>query len=89
MVVNIFENDDLRVQLAERMGIPASGFSPLVNPEDDYMVLCWMRNAVKIDNKDTYKTFISYVSGPMYMYEVGDYARGAMCALGVDINVKE
>lgn len=89
MVTNIFDNDELRVQLAERMGIPAGGFFPLRNPEDDYMVLCWMRNTVQIDARDTFKTFISYISGPMHKYEVGDYARGAMCALGVDINVKE
>jgi len=90
---NIFDNDDLRVQLAARMGIvkpeEVDGFKPLSNVAHDYMVLHWMRAIVQYDANDTYKTFISYISGAMHEYNVGDYARGAMCALGVDISVKD
>ncbi len=82
-MTNLFENDDLRVQLADRMGIDAEGFNPLYNVADDYKVLIWMRTEVKNEYFDTWRTFISYISGAMYEYVVGDYTRGAMVAIGI------
>ena len=91
--MSIFDNDDLRIQLAERMGIEKpeeiDAFKPLSNVAHDYMVLHWMRAVVQHEFKDTYRTFISYLSGSMHQYNVGDYARGAMCALGIDIAEKD
>lgn len=80
---NLFANDDLRVQLADRMGISPEGFNPLYSTSDDYKVLQWMRTVVQVDYPSTYKLFISYISGPMYHYSVGDFTRGAMLAIGI------
>ena len=79
----IFDDDGLRVELADRMGIDAEGFNPMYNPSDDYKVLQWMRTEVKNKYFDTYRTFISYISGAMHQYVVGDFARGAICAAGI------
>lgn len=85
---NLFENDDLRVQLADRMGISPEGFNPLYNVAHDYAVLQWMRTEVQENYASTWRTFISYISSPMYNYVVGDYARNAMLAIGI-INTSE
>lgn len=82
-MTNLFENDDLRVQLADRMEANPDDFEPFVNPTHDYDVLLWMRHTVKAKWPDTYRTFISYISGAMHSYNVGDYARGAMLAIGI------
>ena len=82
-MTNIFELDSLRVELADRMEISPEGFNPLYNASDDYKVLQWMRTEVKAKYPDTYRTFISYISGQMHDYVVGDYTRGAYCAIGI------
>ena len=84
-MTNLFDNEDLRTELADRMGIDTDvdDFYPLQNPTHDYEVLLWMRTEVKEKYPDTYRRFISYISGQMYDYVVGDYARGAICAIGI------
>lgn len=83
MGIAFFEQDELRVQLAERMEIDAEGFNPLYSVRDDYKVLQWMRTTVKTDYEATWKTFASYVSGAMHQYVVGDYYKGALLAVGI------
>lgn len=79
----IFDDDSLRVELANRMEIDAEGFNPMYNPSHDYKVLQWMRTQVRQEYMDTYKTFVGYISGAMHEYVVGDFARGAICAIGI------
>ena len=108
MKKGITDLEDLRIQLAERMGwqmvdgmrhdgehvdlwkSPEGGdametleFYPLVNPSDDYKVLEWMRDVVRIKHPLTWQTFTSYISGRMFDYRVGDFARAAILAIGV------
>lgn len=85
-MTELFENDDLRVQLAEKMEIDVGDiedFWPFEDPSADYDVLMWMRHTVKHKWPTTYSIFLSYVSGAMHSYAVGDYARGAMLAIGI------
>lgn len=79
----LFDNDDLRVQLADRMDANPDDFEPFVNPTHDYEVLLWMRHKVQVKWPTTYTLFISYISGSMHSYVVGDYTRGAMLAVGI------
>lgn len=58
-------------------------FYPMQNVQHDYAVLQWMNTDVKYNFPATYKSFISMVSSPMYEYVVGDFARNAMCAIGI------
>jgi hypothetical protein len=91
-VTNIFDNDDLRVQLADRMKMDVGDvedFWPLDDPTDDYSVLLWMRHEVQHKYPSTYIQFISYVSGAMHSYNVGDYTRNAMLAVGIIDNSKD
>lgn len=83
MGVAFFEQDELRVQLADRMGIDPEGFNPLYSVSDDYKVLQWMRSAVRTEYEATFKTFASYVSGAMHQYVVGDFYKGALLAVGI------
>jgi hypothetical protein len=83
MVNSLFDIDDLRVQLADRMDISPEGFNPLYSTSDDYKVLQWMRNDVRVNYPSTWLTFASYVSGAMHQYVVGDYTKGAMLAIGI------
>lgn len=83
---DLFENDDLRTQLADRMEMDVGDvedFWPFDNASDDYSVLLWMRHEVKTRWPSTYVLFISYISGSMHSYVVGDYTRGAMLAVGI------
>ena len=82
-MTNLFDNDDLRVQLADRMDIEEVGFNPLFSVEDDYKVLQWMRTTVRMKYPTTHDLFVSYVSGAMHHYVVGDWTRGAMLAIGI------
>lgn len=108
---DIFLKDDLRIELARRMGwykldaelqtvdpdfrqLPTwhnpegnervgCAFYPMTNVADDYSVLVWMKQIVQYKYPDTYRDFIGMVSGAMWQYVVGDYAKGAMCAIGI------
>ena len=83
---NLFENDDLRVQLADRMEMrvgDVEDFWPFDQPECDYRVLLWMRHDVQPRWPETYHLFKSYISGQMHDYTVGDYTRGAILAVGI------
>jgi hypothetical protein len=79
----IFKEEDILRELADRMEIDVEGFNPFYNVEDDYKVLLWMRTTVRMEYVDTWKTFASYVSGAMHQYEVGDYVRNAILAIGI------
>lgn len=85
--MEIFKQGDILKQLASRMGEdgPADfdDWHPLDNPAQDYMVLEWMRNTVRVKFPATYQDFISYVSGAMHQYNVGDYTKAALFAIGI------
>lgn len=83
MTLAFYEQDELRVQLAERMKIDEEGFNPLYNVGDDYKILVWMRTTVQQDYEATWKTFASYISGAMHQYVVGDYYKAALLAVGI------
>lgn len=84
--MKIFKQYDILKQLASRMGDYADvdDFHPLDNVEHDYRVLEWMRNVVRVESADTHSKFISYISGPMHRYVVGDYVKAAIIAIGVE-----
>ena len=58
-------------------------FYPMTNADHDYSVLEWMRNVVQYKYPDTYRDFLGMISGAMWQYNVGDFAKGAMCAIGI------
>lgn len=91
--MEFFEQNNVLKQLAVKMGEdgPASleDWHPLDNPAQDYMVLEWMRNTVRVEFKTTYEDFVSYISGPMHYYKTGDYTKAALFAIGIiDISKK-
>ena len=65
------------------MGADVEDFHPLDQVEHDYLVLEWMRNVVKNERPTTYDDFVSYISGPMHAYVVGDYVKAAIFAIGI------
>ena len=88
-----FEQNDILKQLASRMGdlgpTDLDDWHPLDNAAHDYMVLEWMRTAVRLESPATHKDFISYISGPMHAYVTGDYVKAALFAIGIiDANKK-
>lgn len=80
----MFSEEALIKELKARMEMDESvDFNPFIKPQDDYKVLQWMRTTVKSEYVTTYRTFISYISGAMHQYVVGDYVRGAILAIGI------
>lgn len=91
--MQFFEENNVLKQLALKMGEdgPADfdDWHPLDNAAQDYMVLEWMRNTVRLEFKTTYEEFISYVSGAMHQYKTGDYTKAALFAIGIiDVSKK-
>jgi hypothetical protein len=86
--MKFFEEGDVLKQLANRMGDYADfeDFHPLDN---DYAVLEWMRNDVRLKYPTTYNDFISYISGAMHCYQIGDYVKAALFAIGITNTSKE
>ena len=80
----MFSEEALIKELIARMEMDESvDFNPFIRPQDDYKVLQWMRTTVKGEYITTYRTFISYISGAMYQYVVGDFVRCAILAIGI------
>lgn len=89
--MKFFEQNDILKQLANKMGDYAdiNDFHPLDNAEHDYRVQLWMREDVRLNNPTTYQDYISYISGPMHAYTVGDYVKAAIFAIGIIDTSKE
>ena len=87
-----YEQGDIIKKLAERMGNYLDGvedFNPYEKPEHDYLVLTWLRDVVRLEYISTWTDFVSYISGPMHAYVVGDYVKAAIFAIGIiDISKK-
>ena len=80
----MFSEEDLIRELKVRMVMDeTTDFNPFIRPQDDYKVLQWMRTTVKKNYVTTYHTYISYISGALFQYVVGDYVRAVILAIGI------